>query len=117
MFVLSMMLRGETMSELDTNRLLMQFEKAMREINREAINPQIAELKLADLNPVLKMVAHARASYLKSLFDLSNSHEGVLPSLEQIKKLQYKRQTYEELVAGAKALEIAIERGYLDVEG
>lgn len=104
------------MSELDTNRLLLQFEKAMREINRAEINPQIAELKLPDLDPVLRMVAQARGNYLKSLFDLSNSLEGATPSMEQVKKLKHKRETYEELVAGAKALEIAIERGYLDVE-
>lgn len=103
------------MSELDVNRLLLQFEKAVREINREEINPRIAELKLNDLNPVVKMVAQARARYLKGLFDLANISEDERPMPEQIKKLKIMRETYEELVEGSKALEIAIERGYLDV--
>lgn len=104
------------MSEIDINRLLMQFEKAVREINQEEINPRITELKLNELNPVVKMVAKARARYLKGLFDLSNILEGDTPTPEQINKLKIMRETYEELVAGSKALEIAIERGYLDVE-
>lgn len=103
------------MSELDVNRLLLQFEKAVREINREEINPRIAELKLNDLNPVVKMVAQARARYLKGLFDLATISEDERPMPEQIKKLKIMRETYEELVEGSKALEIAIERGYLDV--
>ena len=103
------------MSELDINRLLLQFEKEVREINREEINPRIAELKLRDLNPVVRMVAQARAHYLQSLFDLSNVLEGARPTPEQIRKLSLNRETYEELVEGSKALETAIERGYLDV--
>jgi hypothetical protein len=39
-----------------------------------------------------------------------------LPSTEQIKNLRYLRVTYDELVNGAKALEAAIQRGYLDVD-
>lgn len=105
------------MSELDVNRLLLQFEKAVREINRQEINPRITELKLNDLNPVVKMVAQARARYLKGLFDLANISEDERPMPEQIKKLKIMRETYEELVEGSKALEIAIERGYLDVSG
>ncbi len=104
------------MSELDVNRLLLQLEKAVREINRDEINPQIAELKLVDLNPVVKMVAQARARYLKGLFDLANTSADSHPLPEQIKKLKLMRETYEELVEGSKALEVAIERGYLDVK-
>lgn len=103
------------MSELDVNRLLLKFEKSVREINREEINPTIPELNLEDLSPVVSMVAKARARYLKELFDLANVSEGETPTLEQIKRLEKLRFIYEELVEGAKALEIAIERGYLDV--
>jgi len=102
------------MIELDVNRLLLQFEQAVREINRTEINPRIPELKLSDLNPVVSMVAKARARYLKELFDLASASDDE-PRPEQIKKLQRLRQTYEALSEGAKALEIAIERGYLDV--
>lgn len=103
------------MSELDANRLLLQYEKLVREINREQINPRIAELKLADLKPVVSMVAKARAEYLKALFDLGSAAEEH-PGPEQINRLQELRHTYEALSEGAQALEIAIERGYLDIE-
>jgi hypothetical protein len=104
------------MGDLDVNRLLLQFEKAVREINRDEINPRITELKLHDLNPVIKMVAQARARYLTGLFDLANISDNEQPMPEQIKKLKVMREAYEELVAGSKALEVAIERGYLDVQ-
>ena len=105
------------MSELDVKRLLLQFEKSVREINREEINPEISELKLADLNPLILMVAHARARYLKALFDMANACSSDVPSPEQMSQLKQCRETYEELVDGSKAVEIAIERGYLDVNG
>ncbi|WP_198266502.1 hypothetical protein [sulfur-oxidizing endosymbiont of Gigantopelta aegis] len=104
------------MSELDTNRLLLQFEQAIREINREEINPKIAELKVGDLNPVIRMVAKSRAQYLQGLFELSNKQDGKLPDATQIKQLKNMRETYEELLEASIALEVAIERGYLDVD-
>ncbi len=104
------------MGDLDVKRLLLQFEKAVREINHDEINPRITELKLHDLNPVVKMVAQARARYLTALFDLANTSNNKQPMPEQIKELKIMRETYEELVAGSKALEVAIERGYLDVQ-
>ena len=55
----------------DTNRLLMELERNMRAVNREVINPEIPELKLDDVMPVMRMVARARASYLKELFALA----------------------------------------------
>lgn len=103
------------MSELDINRLLLQFEQSVREINREEINPRIPELKLDDLNPVVTMVAKSRARYLTELFELSGASESEIPTPEQINKLKNLRMTYEELVEGARELETAIERGYLDV--
>jgi len=104
------------MSDLDINRLLLQFEAAVKEINRNHINPEISELQLTDLNPVINLVAQARARYLKDLFDLAKVSENSPPSAEQIKELKTMRETYEELVAGSKALEVAIERGYLDIQ-
>jgi len=101
----------------DNKRLLIEFEKTMREINRETINPAVPEIKLSDLVPTLKLVAKARADYLKGLVDLAAvvGDEG-MPDLDQIKNLRLLRLTYEELVTGAKALETSIERGYLDVQ-
>ena len=103
------------MADIDVNRLLLQFEKSVREINREEINPLIPALTLKDLNPIVRMVARSRAEYLKELFDLSSlSNNQPLP--EQIARLKRHRESYEELVTASKALEVALERDYLDVE-
>ena len=100
---------------LDNNRLLLEIDKTIRELNRETINPAIPELALDDLCPVMNLVARSRAAYLKELFAVANMAEPGLPSPEQIRQLRRTRETYEEMVSGAQALETAIQRGYLDV--
>jgi len=103
--------------ELDNNRLLLEISSRIRELNRRIINPVIPELALDDLSPVLKLVAMARAAYLKELFDLAGIVGDQIPSPGQVTQLSHLRSTYEELVTGVQALESAIERGYLDVQG
>jgi hypothetical protein len=93
----------------------MELERHMRAINRELINPEIKALSLADLRPVLTLVAHARARYLKQLFDLGAVVDTEPLTGEQFERLRTFRLEYEELAAGAKALETAIQRGYIDV--
>ncbi|WP_078118847.1 hypothetical protein [Thiosocius teredinicola] len=99
----------------DSKRLLMELERTMRSINREVINPEIPELTLDDLRPVLCLVANARARYLKALIALGNDAEDGQASTDQLKQLARLRLEYDELVNGARALETAIQRGYLDV--
>ena len=99
------------------NRLLIELNKTIKDTNQSIINPKIKELKLDDLTPVIEMVATARAAYLAEMFNLANSLEGTSPSTEQLKRLQHLRVSFEELSKGSQALETAIERGYLDVEG
>ncbi len=100
----------------ENNRLLMELERSMRSINRETMNPVIHELTIQGLEPVLRLVARARARYLKALVDLGDLNpedgldEGQLVRLEQL------RREYDELSSAARALETAIQRGYLDVE-
>ena len=96
------------------NRLLLELEQARREINRKTINPEIHELALTDLEPILKMVAEARAAYVKKLFELAATGQGS-PTVAQIKSLGNLRTAFEEMVAAANALETMIKRGYLDV--
>ena len=100
----------------EINRLLLQLEQAIKELNQEIINPVLPELTLSGLNPVMSMVAKTRADYLKALFDLAGSCSESVPDAEQIDNLRTLRLTYEEMVAGAQALETAIQRGYLDVK-
>ncbi|MDJ0741256.1 MAG: hypothetical protein QNJ91_16185 [Gammaproteobacteria bacterium] len=101
----------------DTNRLLMELERSMREANREAINPNITALTIDGLRPVLCLVANARARYLKALFDLGadNNEADSRPNEAQLEQLRQLRGEYDELMKGARELEIAIQRGYLDV--
>jgi hypothetical protein len=48
----------------ENNRLLLELDKTIREINRRVINPEIPELSLNDLNPIMELVARARSNYL-----------------------------------------------------
>jgi hypothetical protein len=101
----------------DINRLLMELERNMRAVNRDIINPKITELTVDGLRPVLQLVAHARARYLGALFDLSARTGEEAPADREFETLRELRTQYEELVKGARELETAIQRGYLDVEG
>lgn len=101
---------------IEGNRLLLLWEKTLKDINREVINPVVEELKIDDLKPVIELVARARASFLKAMFTLSSETKEGLPSAQQIEELRQHRLRYEELSAASRALEVAIERGYLDVK-
>ena len=103
------------MDSIDNNRLLLEIDRSLRNLNREIINPEIPELTLDGLTPVLSMVARSRSKYLKEVLNLAEVVGEGNPSPEQVNKLSRLRFAYEELVAASKALEIAIERGYLDV--
>jgi hypothetical protein len=100
------------------NRLLMQFEHLLRETNREFINPEIDELCINDLQPIVTLVAKSRASYLKHLYELSKKYDGTddFPSAEELHRLRAYRNRFIELSDGAKSFEISIQRGYLDLK-
>lgn len=100
----------------DTKRLLLEFDRQMRQINRETLNPMIEELSVSDLAPVVRMVAAARGNYINELIELAKSTDGQVPEDQQIKSLHLSRQRYEALVNASQALETAIKRGYLDVK-
>lgn len=103
---------------VQNKRLLIEIERVMREINRETINPLFDELSITDLNPAMKMVAKARGKYLKEFQLLSEKIEqGQEINPDLVKNLRYLRLIYDELACASKALDTAIERGYLDVKG
>lgn len=99
------------------SRLKLRLDKTIRELNQEIINPEIPEVRLEDLEPVLRLVARTRAAYLKELFAVTKGAGDALPSSEQVERLQEARETYDELLKASQALEAAIDRGYLDVMG
>lgn len=100
----------------NNNRLLMELERSMRSINREIINPQIHELTIDGLRPVLRLVAQARARYLKAFFDLGDRPSDDEIDSDDLARLEKLRREYDELSDAARALETAIQRGYLDVQ-
>lgn len=102
--------------ERQYKRQLLVLEQQRRTINRDTINPQLSVDKIEDVDPILTMVAEVRASYLKALFDLANSRDG-MPSAGQVEHLRDLRRCYRELVEATNALETAIERGYITLAG
>ncbi len=102
----------------DAKRLLMRFEQMLRAANREVINPEIDNMSLEGLRPMVDLVARTRARYIKFLWALSKKYDGSesFPSDEEMKKLSALRSRYLELADGAKSVEICIERGYLDIK-
>ena len=102
---------------MDNKRLLMEIERRIRETNRSTLNPLFPEFTPEQIEPSTQMVADARAEYLLEFNRLTQlSVEGNHIDYNEVKSLRDKRLIYEELLAASKALETAIERGYLDVE-
>ena len=97
----------------NARRLLLELEQKRREINRNTINPEIRELTLQELEPIVSAVAQVRAAYVQSLFDLVEQRDG-LPAPEDIDRLRARRCAFDEMVAAVNALETMIERGYVD---
>ena len=103
--------------------MLLEMDRAMRELNREVMNPVIPQLGIEDLKPAIAMVARARAHYLKQFLLLAEQQNSCtpsetnecVPSDEQIVNLRTARIAYDELASAAKAMETAIDRGYLDI--
>jgi hypothetical protein len=96
-------------------RLLLELDKHRYDVNKEIINANIEDLNLDKLKPIVEMVATSRAAYLGELMDLANAETvNIGPKIERLKA---RREEFMELVKATNALEIAIERGYLDILG
>lgn len=96
-------------------RLLLELDKHRYDVNKEIINAGIEDLNLDKLKPIVEMVAKSRAAYIGELMSMANveaTDKG--PNIERLKA---RREEFIELVKATNALEIAIERGYLDILG
>ena len=102
---------------IDKNRLLLELSKSIRDINYDIINPSISDVNMEELAPILEMVARSRAVYLTDMYDLAKNVGDGLPTKEQMLKLRESREMFEELLHAAQAVEVAVERGYLGVDG
>lgn len=99
---------------MESKRLLMEFEQELKTINREIINPSIDVLEISTLRPVLELVARARGDYLKAFFAAGEAPSKTV-SIETYGELKQKREVFEELLQASYALQLAIEKEYLDV--
>ena len=95
-------------------RLLLELDKHRYDVNRTVINNSIEDLNLAKLQPIVEMVAKSRAAYLSELKSLAENQTDKSPNIERLKT---RCEEFTELVKATNALEIAIERGYLDIVG
>ena len=103
------------MSIEQNKRLLLELDKHRYDVNKEIINAGIEDLNLDKLKPVVEIVAKARAAYLGELMSMANlAPADIGPNVERLKA---RREEFIELVKATNALEIAIERGYLDILG
>ncbi|GAB6039639.1 hypothetical protein [Endothiovibrio diazotrophicus] len=99
----------------DRQRMLMEVDRLRRLVNRAEINPRVRELRIEDIDPIVSCMARARAAYIEHLFEVANGIGDQDPKLEDVTRLRELGSIYEELLKATKALELAIERGYLDV--
>lgn len=102
-------------SSTERRRFIIEAEHQIRLMNREVLGPEISGMSQQEIQPVFRMVANARAAYLKHLVHLSKQNENELPSDEDIAALKAARAMFDELVYASQALELAIERGYIGV--
>jgi len=100
----------------ENNRLLLLLEKSLRDTNRRILSKEIEALNIDDLKPVLELVARCRADYLKNLFAIAAEFTSDLPLPDRIATLRESRLRYEEVLSASQALEVTIDRDYLDVD-
>ncbi len=100
--------------EYGDRRLLLNFGRNLQQINREVINPVMDTVNLDDLEPVMRMVAHARGDYLKALFALAKETGGERAP-EDVAELERARVVCDALIAAVGSLETLISRRYIDV--
>lgn len=106
------------MDEKDINRLLLHYQQLFRNANKEFINPEIEELSLSELRPMVELVARSRGIYLKYSYELGKQYFNTdeFPSADELKKLRTLRLRFTELAESAQAFETCIKRGYLDLD-
>lgn len=106
--------------ELDPKQLaaqhqfLEQMQVAVTLANREVIRRKIPSLTPETFQQIAVMVARFRAAYLEAAVRLSNADPHDASALDELKQA---RELFDEGCAAFEALERAIERGYVDLNG
>lgn len=95
-----------------TQRFLRQVEDSIGRINRNVLSERIGTITATRMEELAKVLANLRADYLESALGASWTAKDVEAS-----DLQTKRKLYEEALAAFDALERAVERNYVAIEG
>ncbi len=102
-------------SETRNRKFSKMLEEAIRQANREVIDPMLPPVTVDTVLPVAVMVAKMRGRYIAEAFKLVSNKKDGFPEAEQIAKLREYREAYEEVLTVSQALEHAIGRGYLEL--
>jgi hypothetical protein len=100
------------MDEKNINRLLLHYQQLFKNANKEIINPEIEELGISDLKPMVELVARSRGTYLKYSHELGKQYFNTddYPSADELKKLRTLRLRFTELAESAQEFETCIKR-------
>jgi len=102
--------------ELRNRRFTIQLEESIRAANQEVIGPMLPKMTAESVLPIAVMAAKMRGRYLAEAFKLRDGlGKDGMPSDQEIEKLKSFRLAYEEAQAVTRALEHAIERGYVPI--
>lgn len=102
-------------AETRNRKFTKMLEEAIRQANREVIDPMLPPVSVDSILPIAIMVAKLRGRYLAEAFKLVSNKKDGFPDEEQISKLREYREAYEEALNVSQALEHAIGRGYLEL--
>lgn len=98
-------------------RLQHQLEHKIRVLNQETISRATGRITMADYTAVARMVSNLRACYLKAAIDLGKGNPDECITLQHTKELRDLREAYQEALQGFEALEHALRRGYISLQG
>lgn len=96
-------------------RMFQEFDQAIRESNRTAINAATGPITKEHVMRVAIAVSKLRARYLKEVLRLSEAGGDRALDPTAILDLRQLRDAYEEALNGFGALRHALERGYIDL--
>lgn len=98
-------------------RFLSEVEQDIRTANTRIIHERIPALSREAIHAFAVTVGRLRARYLEAAFKLGIDEHGDPPDEQQVNELRRRREMFEEARAAFDALQHAISRGYIDVEG
>jgi len=103
--------------EHDNRRLHYELEHAIKAINCEQIGTVTGAVTKTRFIEVARMVACLRARYLHRVLELGADCPEACIETEVALELKRLREAYNEALEGFAALEHALQRGYLQLDG